>query len=65
MTQTAHKKGKVDPAKVNRNWRILKEVDHNLHLEAVRLGFGEKGVAAFLNIHFTRYFKGEVIKHGP
>ena len=65
MVNTAHKKGKVDPAKVNRNWRILKTVDENLHAEAVRLGFGEKGVAAFLNNFFTRFFNGENITRDP
>ena len=65
MVNTQHKKGKVDPAKVVRNWRILKAIDHNLHLEAVRMGFGEKGVARFLNVHFTRYFNGETIKRDP
>jgi hypothetical protein len=60
MVQT-HKKGKVAPGKVNRNWRILKSVDDQLRPEAVRLGFGEKGVATFINNLLTRYFKGEII----
>jgi len=65
MVSGTHKKGKVDPAKINRKWRILKAVDEQLHEEAVRLGFGEKGVAAFLNNFFTRYFNGEPIQRDP
>jgi len=61
MVTTAHKKGKVAPGKVNRNWRILKTVDEKLHEEAIRLGFGANGIATFLNTHFTRYFNGETI----
>ena len=63
MANTEHKKGKVDPAKVVRNWRILKTVDHNLHLEAAKRGFNS--VPAFLNNHFTRYFNGETINRDP
>ena len=64
MVQTTqHKKGKVDPAKVVRNWRILKTVDHNLHLEAAKRGFNS--VPAFLNNLLTRFFDGETIKRDP
>ena len=63
MVNQAHKKGKVDPAKVVRNWRILKTVDDNLHLEATKRGFNS--VPAFLNNLFTRYFAGETIKRDP
>lgn len=60
---STHKKGKVAPGKVNRNWRILVGVDEQLHEEAERLGF--HSVAAFINSHFVRYFNGETIKRGP
>ena len=63
VTNTEHKKGKVDPAKVVRNWRILKSVDHNLHLEAAKKGFNS--VPAFLNNLLTRYFNGETINRDP
>jgi len=63
VTNTQHKKGKVDPAKVVRNWRIRKDNDHNLHLEAPRLGFSS--VPAFLNNLLVRYFNGETIKRDP
>ena len=63
VTNTEHKKGKVDPAKVVRNWRILKTVDHNLHLEVARKGFAS--VPAFLNNLLTRYFNGETINRDP
>ena len=63
VTDTEHKKGKVDPAKVVRNWRILKTVDHNLHLEAAKKGFAS--VPAFLNNLLTRYFDGETISRDP
>jgi len=62
MVET-HKKGKVAPGKVNRNWRILEGVDEQLHEEAERLGF--HSVAAFVNSHFVRYFNGETIKRAP
>lgn len=65
MVNTEHKKGAVAPGKVNRNWRILKTVDEMLHQEAVRSGFGEKGVATFLNNLLTRFFNGETIKRDP
>lgn len=55
-----HKKGKVAPGKVNRNWRVDKGVDRMLHEEAARLGFDS--VPAFFNTHFVRYFNGEVIQ---
>lgn len=61
---TTHKKGAVAPGKVNRNWRILKAVDDQLQPEAVRLGFGPKGVATFVNNLLTRYFNGEIIMCG-
>lgn len=63
MVSTQHKKGKVDPTKVVRNWRILKTVDKDLHLEAVRRGF--TSVPAFLNNLLTRYFNGETISRDP
>lgn len=63
MVTSTHKKGKVDPLKVGRNWRILKTVDKELHLEAVRRGF--TSVPAFLNNLLTRYFDGETIKRDP
>jgi len=58
-----HKKGKVAPGKVNRNWRVLVGIDKQLHEEAERLGF--ESVPAFINNHFTRYFNGEVIRRDP
>jgi len=61
--KTHHKKGKVDPSKVVRNWRILKTVDHNLHLEAARKGFAS--VPAFLNNLLTLYFNGETLTRDP
>lgn len=60
---SAHKKGKCDPTKVLRNWRILKTVDDNLRKEAPRKGFGS--VPAFLNNLLTRYFDGETITRDP
>ena len=60
MATTEHKKGKVAPGKVNRNWRILVGVDEQLHKEAERLGFNS--VAAFVNSHFVRFFNGDTIK---
>ena len=63
MVISTHTKGKVDPAKIPRNWRILKTVDHDLHLEAARKGFAS--VPAFLNNLFTRYFNGETITRDP
>ncbi len=63
MVSSTHKKGKVDPAKVNWNWRILKTVDEGLHLEAAKRGFAS--VPAFLNNFFTRYFDGETITRDP
>lgn len=62
MAET-HKKGKVAPGKVNRNWRILEGVDEQLHKEAERLGF--HSVAAYVNSHFVRFFNGETIKRDP
>lgn len=62
-TKTEHKKGKVAPGKVVRNWRILESVDHNLHLEVQKKGFAS--VPAFLNNLLTRYFNGEVIQRDP
>ena len=62
-SQTTHKKGKVAPGKVVRNWRILETVDENLHLEAARKGFAS--VPAFLNNHFTRYFNNENMTRDP
>lgn len=58
-----HKKGKLAPGKVNRNWRILAGVDEQLHQEAELKGF--ESVPAFINAHFTRYFNGETIRRGP
>jgi hypothetical protein len=57
-----HKKGKCAPGKKNKNWRILAEIDIKLQAEALRLGYGEKGTATFINAHFTRYFNNETIK---
>lgn len=61
-TKTDHKKGKVAPGKKNKNWRIQEDLVVKIQKEAVRLGFGPKGSATFLNNHFTRYFNGEAIK---
>jgi len=63
VNKTEHKKGKVAPGKVNRNWRVLVGVDEQLGLEAERLGFESK--AAFINNHFTRYFNGDTIRRDP
>jgi len=63
--KTTHKKGQVAPGKVNRNWRINIGIDQKLHDEAVRQGYGEKGVATLVNNHFTRYFNGETIRLDP
>lgn len=57
---TGHKKGKLNPKKTIRSWRINNDVDHNLHLEAARKGFAS--VPAFLNNFFTRYFNGEILR---
>jgi len=65
VNKTEHKKGKVAPGKVNRNWRIDVGIDRMLHDEAVRLGYGEHGVALFVITHFTRYFNGETIRRDP
>ena len=63
VTNTEHKKGKPNPNKVLRSWRINNDVDHNLHLEAKRLGFSS--VPAFLNVFLSRYFNGEIIRRDP
>ena len=55
-----HKKGKLSPGKVVRNWRILKGVDAALDNEIIRLGYSSK--PEFLNTLLTRYFNGETIK---
>ena len=60
MTKTTHKKGKLAPGKVNKNWRILIGIDEQLKLEAERLGYDS--VPAFINSHFTKYFNGESIR---
>ena len=60
MSNGKHTGGRTAPGKVNRNWRILETVDHNLHLEAARQGF--TSVPSFLNNLLTRYFNGENIK---
>jgi len=57
---TVHKKGKLAPGKVVRNWRILIGVDKSLDEEVARLGFSSK--PEFLNTLLTRYFNGETIK---
>lgn len=57
--KTVHKKGKLAPGKVNKNWRILVGISNQLDEEAERLGFDS--VPQFLNAHFTRYFNGETI----
>lgn len=59
-TDTVHKKGKVVPGKVIRNWRILIGIDKALGEEIVRLGYSSK--PEFLNTLLTRYFNGETIK---
>ena len=60
VMKTGHKKGKLAPGKVVRNWRILKGVDAALGDEVTRLGFSSK--PEFLNTLLTRYFNGEVIQ---
>lgn len=55
-----HKKGKLLPGKVIRNWRILVGIDKLLNEEVIRLGFSSK--PDFLNNLLTRYFNGETIK---
>ncbi len=65
VTKATHKKGKVLPGKVVKNWRIQEDVAEKIQAEAVRQGFGPKGSATFVNNHFTRYFNGETIKRAP
>lgn len=60
MVTSVHKKGRISPGKVVRNWRILVGVDKLLHEEALRLGYSS--VPEFLNTLLTRYFNGETIK---
>jgi hypothetical protein len=62
VEKVVHKKGKVAPGKVNKNWRIPKAVADQLPAEAARLGFGKKGSAILVGVILTRYFNGETIK---
>lgn len=57
--KTTHKKGKLAPGKVNKNWRILVGIAVQLEEERIRLGYDS--VPQFLNAHFTKYFNGEII----
>lgn len=48
-------RGGATGEKIPCNWRILKSVVDNLKDESRKQGYGS--IPAFLNVHFTEYFK--------